>query len=253
MVRTQPVYIGTSGWSYAGWKQDFYRGVAQKDWLNYCSRCFSAVEINASFYRLQKAETFARWRDQTPPHFRFALKANRYLTHARKLLDPAPSIALERERAQALQDKLAAVLWQLPANYRRNGPRLSDFLAALRDGWPGERHAIEFRHPSWFNDEIAERLSRYQVAVCQSDAADWPLWDTVTTDLVYLRLHGHTRTYASAYSSGSLRRWAERIVEWSSSGRTVHVYFDNDAEGAAPRDALRLRQLVEDRRSAPRS
>jgi uncharacterized protein YecE (DUF72 family) len=91
------------------------------------------------------------------------------------------------------------------------------------------------------------------VAVCQSDAADWPLWDTVTTDLVYIRLHGHTRTYASAYSSGSLRRWAERIVEWSSSGRTVHVYFDNDAEGAAPRDALRLRQLVEDRRSAPRS
>jgi uncharacterized protein YecE (DUF72 family) len=202
------VYTGTSGWAYDGWKDSFYRGVPRRDWLAHCAGHFSAVEINASFYRLQNADTFARWREQTPPDFRFALKANRYLTHARKLREPAPAIALERERAAALQDKLAAVLWQLPATYHRDVPRLSAFVAALAGGWPTVRHAVEFRHSSWFDDEVADCLSAYRVGVCQSDAADWPLWDAVTTDLVYVRLHGHTRTYASAYSGSSLRRCA---------------------------------------------
>ena len=241
-----PVYIGLSGWSYPGWKDGFYRGVARKDWLPWCARNFSALEINASFYRLQKRETFARWRAQTPADFRFALKANRYLTHNRKLSNAPSAIALERERASALGEKLAAVLWQLPANYHQHGERLAAFLAALR-AWPEVRHVIEFRHASWFVDAIAEQLSAYNVAVCQSDAADWPLWERVTTDLVYVRLHGHTRTYASAYSLRSLQRWAERILDWSRSGCSVHVYFDNDAEGAAPRDAMRLQQLLRER------
>jgi uncharacterized protein YecE (DUF72 family) len=241
-----PVYIGLSGWSYPGWKDSFYRGIARKDWLPWCARHFSAVEINASFYRLQKRETFARWHEQTPAGFRFALKANRYLTHNRKLSHAADSIALERERAGALGDKLAAVLWQLPANYHRHGERLAAFLSALQ-AWPEVRHAIEFRHASWFVDDIAAQLSAHGVAVCQSDAADWPLWNRATTDLVYVRLHGHTRTYASAYSLHSLQRWAESILDWSRSGRSVHVYFDNDAEGAAPRDAMRLQQLLGDR------
>jgi len=245
MVHTSPVYIGTSGWSYTGWKNGFYRGVSRKDWLGYCARQFSAVEINASFYRLQNPETLARWRQQTPPAFRFALKANRYLTHARKLLEPAPSIALERQRASALGEKLAAVLWQLPANYHRDVPRLREFLAALGEVWADVRHAVEFRHPSWFIEEVAEALAACRVAVCQSDAADWPLWDRVTTDLVYVRLHGHTRTYASAYSSTGLQRWAARVLDWSRRGYSVHVYFDNDAEGAAPRDALRLIDLLD--------
>jgi uncharacterized protein YecE (DUF72 family) len=248
MARTPPVYIGTSGWSYTGWRNTFYQGVPRKDWLSHCARHFSAVEINASFYRLQNPETLARWREQTPPAFRFALKANRYLTHSRKLLEPASSIALERERAAALGEKLVAVLWQLPASYRCDIPRLQQFLAALDEAWPDVRQVMEFRHPSWFADEVAECLSARRVAVCQSDAADWPLWERVTTDLVYVRLHGHTRTYASAYSSASLRSWAARIVDWSRRDRTVHVYFDNDAEGAAPRDALRLIRLLDQAR-----
>jgi uncharacterized protein YecE (DUF72 family) len=238
-----PVYIGTSGWSYPGWKDSFYRGVARKDWLSWCARHFSAVEINASFYRLQQPETFARWREQTPAGFRFALKANRYLTHNRKLAEPAAAIALERQRAGALGDKLVAVLWQLPANYHRHDQRLAGFLSALQ-AWPEVRHAIEFRHASWFSEAVAALLSAARVGVCQSDAADWPLWQRVTTDLVYIRLHGHTRTYASAYSRSSLQRWADRILDWSHSGHSVHVYFDNDAEGAAPRDAQRLQHLT---------
>jgi uncharacterized protein YecE (DUF72 family) len=239
-----PVYIGTSGWSYPAWKDSFYSGVARKDWLAWCAGRFTGLEINASFYRLQKPETFSRWRQQTPAHFRFALKANRYLTHNRKLAAPAASIGLERERAAHLGDRLSAVLWQLPANLHRHDTRLDGFLDALQ-AWPDVRHAIEFRHPSWFAPSVAGRLRERRVAVCQSDAADWPMWSELTTDLVYVRLHGHTRTYASAYSRAHLQRWAGRIRAWSRDGCTVHVYFDNDAEGAAPRDALRLLTLVD--------
>ena len=99
---------------------------------------------------------------------------------------------------------------------------------------------IEFRHPSWFDDEVASCLNNYRIANCISDAADWPMWGLVATDLVYIRLHGHTRTYASTYRTASLKQWATKIRKWLESGKDVHVYFDNDAEGAAPRDAKRL-------------
>lgn len=237
------VYIGTSGWSYPHWKPVFYRDVPRKDWLRYCATLFTGLEINASFYRLQKPETYARWRDETPSGFRFALKGHRYLTHVRRLKEPDAGIDRERDGASRLAPKLAVVLWQLPASFRRDIGRLRGFARALHS-WRRVRHALEFRHESWFDDEIAACLGEHRLAVCQSDAADWPMWQTVTTDLVYVRLHGHTRTYASAYSRGLLDYWADRILGWSKEGRTVHVYFDNDSEGAAPRDALRLMNLL---------
>lgn len=237
-------YIGTSGWSYAGWRDDFYAGVPRRNWLVYAASRFSGLEINASFYRLQQESTFRRWREATPKDFRFALKANRYLTHNRKLREPVEPIRTERERARALGDRLAVVLWQLPPNFGRHLERLQHFAEALSVAWPEVRHAVEFRHPSWFDDEVAACLHEHRLALCLSDAADWPLWDRVTTDLVYLRLHGHSHTYASAYSTPDLHRWAERIRGWLDGGRDVHVYFDNDAEGAAPRDALRLLALL---------
>ncbi len=235
--------IGTSGWNYPGWRDGFYAGVPRRRWLSHCAEHFTAVEINATFYGAQRPETFARWAAETPPPFRFAMKANRYITHNKKLLTPDEPVLRERERALGLGPKLAAVVWQLPANLHRDQERLEVFARAL-GRWPEARHAVEFRHPSWFVPEIAACLQRHHIAVCQSDAADWPLWDAVTTDLVYVRLHGHTRTYVSAYSTPSLRRWAERIALWLDEGRDVHVYFDNDAAGAAPRDALRLRELL---------
>jgi len=237
------VYIGTSGWNYPGWREGFYAGVPRRRWLSHYAGHFAAVEINATFYGAQRRETFARWAEETPPPFRFAMKANRYITHNKKLLTPDQPVHRERERALGLGEKLAAVVWQLPANLHRNLERLDTFAETLGQ-WPEARHALEFRHPSWFDTEVAACLRRHRLAVCLSDAADWPLWDAVTTDLVYLRLHGHTRTYVSAYSTPSLRRWAERITAWRAEGRDVHVYFDNDAAGAAPRDALRLRGLL---------
>lgn len=235
-------FIGTSGWTYDAWKHDFYAGVPRKDWLRFASRRFTGLEVNATFYGLQRRSTFERWRAETPETFGFAVKANRYLTHNRKLLEPEEPIGRERERADGLGPKLKAVLWQLPGNLSVDLARLRRFLDALA-AWPIP-HAIEFRHPSWFGAEVAAALAERGVAVCLSDSADWPLWDAVTARLVYVRLHGHTRTYASAYATRALERWAARCRRWLAEGRDVHVYFDNDREGAAPRDAQRLLAML---------
>jgi len=238
-------FIGTSGWNYDSWIGPFYGDIRKKSWLRFCAEQFTAIEVNATFYRLQSWETFKRWRNETPRDFRFTIKGNRFLTHNKKLADPLPAIRLERERAEGLGDKLAAVLWQLPQNFHKNMERLERFARAL-GRWRRPRHAIEFRHVSWFDAEVLECLRRYGIAVCQSDAADWPIWDTVSTDLVYVRLHGHEATYSSAYNESELRDWATRIRRWRRQGRDVHVYFDNDALGAAPLNALRLLELAGD-------
>ena len=239
-----PLYIGTSGWSYHHWRECFYAGIARKDWLEFYAERFSAVEINGTFYRLQSPETFSRWYDATPANFRFALKAHRYLTHNKKLLDPSASVLIEKNHSLALQDKLAAVLWQLPPALPKDLDRLKGFLQALRQ-WPEVPHIVEFRHRSWFDDETADCLAEAGVANCLSDAKDWPLWERVTTDLVYIRLHGHTQTYASPYTSSELTQWAERIAQWLMQYKQVHVYFDNDAECAAPFNALELKTLCQ--------
>jgi len=237
------LYLGTSGWNYDSWKGPFYGATRKKDWLRFCAEHFTAIEVNATFYRLQSRETFKRWRDETPKDFRFAIKGNRFLTHNKKLSDPLPAIRLERERAEGLGDKLAAVVWQLPQNFHKTIERLESFARALYR-WRRPRHAIEFRHPSWFDDEVADCLRAHDIAVCQSDAADWPLWDAVTTDMVYVRLHGHDTTYASEYRKQELRDWARKIRRWLKQSREVHVYFDNDALGAAPMNARRLLSLT---------
>lgn len=232
-------YVGTSGWNYDSWRERFYGNRPKKEWLRFCAERFTAIEVNATHYRLQSKETFRRWRGETPPSFRFAVKAHRYLTHNKKLKDPLPSIALERVRASGLGPKLAAVLWQLPPNLHKNLERLEGFARAL-GRFRRVRHAIEFRHESWFDDEVAACLREHQLAVCQSDAADWPLWDAVTANFVYARLHGHTLTYGSNYSDVRIDAWAGRVKRWLREGRDVHVYFDNDAFGHPPRNALRL-------------
>lgn len=238
-------YVGTSGWSYESWRDSWYDNVPRSAWLAFCAQRFTGIEVNATFYRLQSKATFERWRQTVPASFRFAMKAHHYLTHNKKLLDPLPSIRLERSRAAGLGAKLSAVVWQLPRRAQRDLVRLEGFARALRS-WSTVRHAIEFRHESWFDDEVAACLERYDIAICQSDAADWPLWSAVTTDFVYVRLHGHATTYASAYSDAELRTWAVRVRNWLHEGRDVHCYFDNDALGNAPLDAMRLIAMLSD-------
>jgi uncharacterized protein YecE (DUF72 family) len=236
-------YIGTSGWNYKSWRKDFYGDTPQKQWLPFCAQHFTGIEVNGTFYRLQEKSTYKKWRNQTPEGFSFAIKGHRYVTHNKKLLDVEESVIRCRESASPLGERLTAVVWQLPAFLKKDAQRLEKFLRTLRH-WKSTRHAIEFRHKSWFDDDVAKCLSSHCVAVCMSDAPDWPMWDEVTTDLVYIRLHGHTRKYASNYSRSTLRKWATRVRRWLDENRVVHVYFDNDAEGAAPQNARTLLQML---------
>jgi uncharacterized protein YecE (DUF72 family) len=237
------LYIGTSGWSYSSWAPLLYEGVPRARWLAHAARIFTGLEVNGTFYRQQAAETFRRWREETPEGFRFGVKAHRYITHYKRLRDVRASIDLLRRPASELRDKLAVVVWQLPADFACDRDRLRSFLDEL-ERWPETRHTLEMRHRSWFTDRIAGDLAGAGVAVCISDAPDFPMWLEVTTDLVYVRLHGHTRKYASSYSRANLERWAVRALAWRREGRDVHVYFDNDAEGAAIANARALLQMT---------
>lgn len=237
------LFVGTSGWSYDHWKESFYANVPRGAWLEHYSSHFSAVEVNATFYHSLGTDTLERWLHRTPPAFRFCAKASRYLTHQARLALDGDALALERARLLPLFPKLAAVLWQLPANLTCNLDLLTEFSAKLRN-WPEIRHAVEFRHASWFREDVAELLSSRAIASVQSDAANWPLWDRVTTDLVYVRLHGHTSTYSSPYSAPALRSWAERIARWRKETRTVHIYFDNTDAGHATRNAIQLADML---------
>lgn len=241
--RSGRAWIGTSGWTYDVWRDGFYAGVPRAHWLAHYARRFDAVEVNATFYHTLKPATFAHWRAATPARFRFALKGTRYATHVKRLGVDAGVIERGRRPTAALGDKLAVVVWQLPAALARDDARLGHFLRRLAR-WKGPRHAIEFRHPSWFEPPVERLLADAGVANVLSDAADWPLWDAVTTDLAYARLHGHTATYSSAYGRRGLARWAKRARGWLDEGREVHVYFDNTDAGHAVEDAALLRALV---------
>jgi len=240
------LYIGTSGWSYRHWRDCFYQKTTQKAWLKFYAERFNAVEINGSFYRLQKASTFEKWHTETPDSFRFVLKANRYLTHNKKLRDPKDSVLLEKQHALPLAEKLSAILWQLPQSLKKDLDRLNGFIEALKQ-WPEVDHVIEFRHESWFDDETSEILSASHIASCLSDSASWPLWKHAVGNHVYIRLHGHPETYVSSYSHGELTQWAKTTAEYLQQDRTVHVYFNNDAECAAPFNALTLQALLQHR------
>jgi uncharacterized protein YecE (DUF72 family) len=237
------IYTGTSGWVYRGWREHLYAGAPMRRWLEVASRAFRTLEINGSFYTQISPATYARWYAETPAAFRFAVKGHRFVTHYKRLRDCADSVVRLRDQASHLGDKLAAVIWQLPSNFGIDLARLDDFLRAL-ERW-NVRHALELRHASWFVDAVAERLRAAGVAVCLGDAPDFPMWREVTADFVYVRLHGHTRKYASSYSAASIRRWADAALRWRAEGRDVFVYFDNDAEGHAVANARALARLVE--------
>ena len=236
--------IGTSGWSYDCWRDDFYAGVPRKHWLRHYASRFNAVEVNASFYGQLRPTTYQHWSQDTPSGFVFTLKAHRYLTHMTRLAFPLEALLRQRDAALPLAGKLAAIVWQMPAKLAFDLPRLERFASMLEE-WREVRHVLEFRDDSWFCPATADALSAHRLAVCQSDAHDWPLWSAVTTDLVYVRLHGHDRTYSSPYPDDQLRAWAVRIERWRSENRSVHVYFDNTDSGHAIQDAERLKAMLD--------
>ncbi len=209
--------------------------------LNYYARDFDTVEVNHSFYRLPSTTTFGTWNTSTPAGFRFAVKASRFLTHRKKLLDPKPALEQIMEATGGLDAKLGPILFQLPPNWQCNPDRLKHFLCALP---AGRRYSIEFRDQSWHNRQVFQLLREYNVAFClyELDGIRSPI--EVTADFVYVRLHGPGNKYEGDYSAATLKSWAVKIEHWKQSDIDVYVYFDNDQAGYAVKNAKELKRIL---------
>ncbi len=249
-----PIRIGISGWTYAPWRGVFYpSGLRRRDELAYAASRFPTIEINGTFYGLQRPETFAAWAEQTPGDFVFAVKAPRFLTHAKRLRDiEAPLANFLGSGILRLGAKLGPILWQLPPNFGFEPDRLAAFLGLLprdtvaaaefarthHDGrlaggaWTETdagrplRHAIEIRHESFRDPAFVRLLRAHEVALVCADTVAWPRLMDLTADFVYCRLHGSEELYASGYEDAALDVWAARIVAW--------------AAGREPEDAERI-------------
>ena len=269
------VRVGISGWTYDGWRGDFYpRGLPRRRELAYAAERLDTVEINGSFYSLQRPSSYQSWREQTPDDFVFAVKGGRFITHMKRLRDvEAPLANFFGSGVLALGPKLGPVLWQLPERLEYDAGLLASFFdllprtvraaaalgrkhdAKLKPdraltttprglGEQRIRHALEFRHPSYCTEEAFALLREHDIGCVVADTAGrWPLAEAVTSDLVYVRLHGDQELYASGYSDAALDRWAGKCRAWSEQADVV-VYFDNDAKGHAPHDAVRLRERL---------
>lgn len=289
-VRTGHIWIGISGWRYAPWRGDFYPpGLKQRRELEFASRAVSSIEINGSFYALQTPPRYAQWRDETPDDFVFSVKAPRYITHIRRLREVEKPLAnFFASGVLQLGNKLGPILWQFPPSFKFDAALFEQFFSLLprnteealqcarrcdarlkRKGYltaPAHtrlRHAVEIRNPSFVCDEFVALLRRFNIALVVADTAGkWPYVEDITSDFMYLRLHGDVELYASGYSSKALRRWQQRIDSWSRGrqpadahlitqrkprarkSRDVFCYFDNDVKVRAPYDARSLLQRL---------
>lgn len=237
------IHIGTSGWSYDHWRGPFYpEHHSDSRMLDYYAQRLGCVEINSSFYHLPAAQTLQHWYDSTPDKFLFAVKASRYITHMKKLRDAEATVPALLGRVGTLGDKLGPILFQLPPHWRFNATRLAGFLDGLS---PEFRYAFEFRDRSWINDHTCELLSAHAAAFCIYELDGFLAPQQVTSDFVYVRLHGPGAAYQGSYDERTLAGWAERIFSWASSGLSIHCYFDNDQHGHAVNNALRLQALLD--------
>jgi uncharacterized protein YecE (DUF72 family) len=266
------VRVGISGWTYSPWRGVFYpAGLAHRRELEFASRTFTSIEINGSFYSLQRPESFQAWRAQTPDDFVFAVKGGRFITHMKKLRGVETPLAnFFASGVLALGDKLGPVLWQLPPNLGFDRERIAEFLTLLprttaeaaklaeqhderlegrawvtTDADRPLRHAVEVRHSSYECREFLDLLRERDVAVVTADTAGkWPMLLEPTNELAYVRLHGAEELYVSGYDDEALDIWAGRIRGWRDQGCDVVVYFDNDVKVRAPFDAQRLMERL---------
>lgn len=238
------VRIGTSGWVYRHWRGAFYPAdLPSTRWLEHYTKHFDTVELNNPFYRQPTREQFAKWAAAVPADFAYAVKLNRFITHIKRLDVDAATVARSYDTAAGLGTKLAAMLVQLPPRFHFDRARLEGFFSAVSRR--RRRHALEPRDASWLTDAALDALRTRNVALCIIDTPRWPSRVAVTADFVYVRFHGPRGLYSSSYDDGLLREWAVRIRAWRDDGLDVLAYFNNDAHAYAPRDAQRLRELVD--------
>lgn len=235
------IHIGTSGWSYKHWRGTFYpQEIKIKDHFNYYTRHFTTVEINNTFYGLPSPETFLKWNNVVNDDFLFVIKANRYITHIKKLSNASESMTLFMERIKLLGKKLGPVLFQLPPTLK---PNLKIFEIFLQELPENHRYVFEFRNKDWHTEELYSLLKKYNCALCIYELAGYMSPVKITANFVYLRLHGPDNKYQGNYSDEILKEWAAQCIKWSET-KEVFVYFDNDEKGYAAFNALKLKELI---------
>jgi uncharacterized protein YecE (DUF72 family) len=243
-VTAQPVRIGCSGWQYDDWRGRVYPDkTPPRRWLAHYATLFDTVEVNSTFYRLARPAAVARWLEQTPPDFLFTVKASRYLTHMKRLTDMERGVERLYAGIAPLVEspRMGPVLWQLPERFRRDDDRLAFALERLPPG----RHCFEFRHESWFVSDVFGLLHTHGVALVLGHDARRPLPESpLTADWTLIRFHYGERGRRGNYSESELREWAARIAELRAEA-AIFAYFNNDWEGFAVRNGLRLRRLLE--------
>ena len=266
-------FIGISGWTYAGWRGGFYpKGLAHKRELEYAAEHVNSIEINGSFYSLQRPTSYLAWRQRTPESFLFSVKGPRFITHMKKLRGvDLPLANFFASGVLALGPKLGPILWQLPPSLGYDPQRLADFFALLprttgaaallaegheerlkdrswtqTDADRPLRHALEVRHGTYDVPAFPALLREHDIALVTADTAGkWPFLEDQTSDFAYVRLHGDEELYVSGYSEESLEMWERKCRRWGEGGRDVFVYFDNDVKVRAPFDAMSLARRLE--------
>jgi uncharacterized protein YecE (DUF72 family) len=240
---TPKIFTGTSGWNYSHWAGVFYPSDRPKSkWLEFYTKNFSTVEVNATFYRLPKEKTFEGWRDHTPGEFLWSVKASRYITHIKRLNDVREPLDRFFNAVEPLKEKLGPVLFQLPPSLSFDAKIFAHFCRQLK---PDHLYTVEVRHPSWIDDDAFRIMRDHNIALCISDTAGrYPYYEAVTADFIYIRLHGSERLYESLYSEAELQAWAEKLKNWK---KDTFIYFDNDFNGNAPKNARRLKEILSPR------
>lgn len=233
---SKPVRVGCSGWNYADWREEIYpKGLPTSRWLERYAELFDTVEVNTTFYRLPKRDAVARWVEQTPDDFVFTIKASRYMTHVKRLTELGKYAEPFYERIEPLTrtPKMGPVLWQLPANFKRDDDRLASALSALPPG----RHCFEFRDASWFTRDVYAALREHQVALVIGDHPERPFQTHEhTADWTFIRFHYGHRGRGGNYSDSEVDTWKRRIAQWRKRVE-VFAYFNNDWKGYAVRNA----------------
>jgi len=228
---------------YAHWKGFFYpKDIPNEEMLIFYADNFLTVEVNNTFYRLPKIETVKKWFHRTPNQFLFAIKANRYITHMKKLKDAQEPLERLINKIEILDQKLGPILFQLPPNWHVNKERLKEFIKVLPSGY---QYVVELRHESWYTQEIYDILKKYNIALCFHDITGKKTPQIVTADLIYIRFHGPMGYYQGKYSNSELNWWAKRINDWSKKNFVIYVYFNNDAYGYAIENAFELKNLLD--------
>lgn len=235
-------FIGTSGWHYDDWRKRFYpQELPKAKWLEFYTRHFPTVELNNSFYRLPSEAAFKNWYDSSPPDFTFAVKVSRYITHIKRLKNSEEAVDNFIQRARILGEKLGPLLYQLPPNMHRNDETLNSFLSSLPQEF---KHVIEFRHQSWLEEDVFAILRQHHAGLCVFDMPDFTCPLRATANFAYIRFHGSDSLYSSCYSDEELEDWAKRISELAENLDSVFIYFNNDVEGFAVRNAETIKQFL---------